>query len=139
MQTNLKRGQAASRARSAVVIAASASAVAAFSFFVPNSALAACGASHPAGVHAASTGAGGVHTSTGIAAPSGAGGGGGGTLGCANGSSASTLKGLPTTASGKVVEPDVHAARPEPHTKAAPTQTASSAAHAHAVKPAHHS
>jgi hypothetical protein len=136
MQTILKRGKAASRLRSAglsVAIAASASIVATVSFFVPNSAFAACGGSHPAGVHTASAST-GVHTATSIAAPSGASnGGGGGSLGCANGSSASGLRGLPTAASGRVVETGVaHAARSETHARTAPTRTT-----AHTVRPAH--
>ena len=56
MQTNLKRGKAASRVRSvglSVAIVASASIVATFSFFVPNPALAACGARAIRGRHAA--------------------------------------------------------------------------------------
>jgi hypothetical protein len=140
MQTNLKRGKAASRVRSAslsVAILASASIVATFSFFVPNPALAACGASHPAGVHT-STGAGGTHAATGIAAPSGAGGGGGGSLGCANGSSATALRGLPTAASGRVVEGGAaHAARSETRARTAPSRTTNATAHLHTIKPAH--
>ncbi|MBV8796313.1 MAG: hypothetical protein JO136_15385, partial [Hyphomicrobiales bacterium] len=106
MQTNLKRGIAASRVRSAglsIAIVASAAIVGTFSFFVPNPVLAApCGGTHISGAHAASAGNGGMHTATSIAAPSG--GGGGGSLGCANGSSAMALRGLPTAASGRVVE-----------------------------------
>ena len=139
MQTNLKRGKAASRVRSAglsVAIVAGASIVATFSFFVPNPALAACGgASHTAGVHT-STGSGGAHTATGIAAPSGAGGGGGGSLGCANGSSATGFRGLPTAASGRVVEGGAHVARSETHARTA-TRTTNATAHLHMVRPAH--
>ena len=50
MQTNLKRGKAASRMRGvglSVAIVASASIVATFSFFVPSPALAACGGGEP--------------------------------------------------------------------------------------------
>jgi hypothetical protein len=137
MQTNLKRGKAASRARSAglsVAIVASASIVAAFSFFVPNPALAACGPSHTQGVHGASASGGSVHAATGIAAPSGVGGGGGGSLGCANGSSASGSRGLPTSASGRVVEAGAHAGRRETHARPAPTRTNVTA---HTIRPAH--
>jgi hypothetical protein len=141
MQTILKRGSAASRVRSAglsVAIVASASIVATFSFFVPNSALAACGASHPAGVHTASANT-GAHTATSIASPPRAGGGGGGgSLGCANGSSARGLRGLPTAASGRVAEGGAHAARPATHARTAPTtRTTNAGAHLHTVKPAH--
>jgi hypothetical protein len=139
MQTILKRGSAASHVRSAglsVAIVAGASIVATFSFFIPNSALAACGASHSAGVHTASANT-GAHTATSIAAPSGAS-SGGGSLGCANGSSATGLRGLPTAASGRVVEGGVaHAARSETHARTAPTRTTNATAHVHTVKPAH--
>jgi hypothetical protein len=140
MQTNLRRGKAASRARSAalsVAIAASASIVATFSFFVPSPALAApCGGTHISGAHGASAGNGGMHTATSIAAPSGGGGGGGGSLGCANGSSAMALRGLPTAASGRVVEGGT-AGRREAHTRTAPTRTNNTTAHLHTVRPAH--
>jgi hypothetical protein len=140
MQTILKRGSAASRVRSAglsVAIVAGASIVATFSFFVPNSALAACSASHSAGVHTASANT-GAHTATSIAAPSGASSAGGGSLGCATESSATGLRGLPTAASGKVVEGGAHAARPATHARTAPTTRSTNAtAHLHTVKPAH--
>jgi hypothetical protein len=139
MQTILKRGSAASRVRSAglsVAIVAGASIVATFSFFVPNSALAACGASHSAGVHTASANT-GAHTATSIAAPSGASSGGGGSLGCANGSSATRLRGLPTAASGRVAEGGAHAARPATHARTAPTRATNATAHLHTVRPAH--
>ena len=142
MQTILKRGSAASRVRSPglfVVILAGASIVATFSFFIPNSALAACGASHSAGVHTGSANT-GAHTATSIAAPSGAssgGGGGGGSLGCANGSSATGLRGLPTAASGRVAQGGAHGARPATHARTAPSRTTNAAAHLHTVKPAH--
>jgi hypothetical protein len=139
MQTNLKRGEAALPVRSVglcVAIAASASIVATFSFFVSSPALAACGASHPAGVHMASANT-GAHTATSIAVPSGVGGGGVGSLGCANGSSATALRGLPMVASGRVVEASGHAAHPVTHAKTAPTRTTNATAHLHTVKPAH--
>ena len=137
MQTILKRGKAASRVRSgglSVAIVASASIVAAFSFFVPNGALAGCGASsggsHPASAHT------GAYTATSIAPSSGASsGGGGGSLGCANGSSAPALRGLPTAASGRVVEGG-NAGRRETHARTA-TRTTNATAHLHTVKPAH--
>jgi hypothetical protein len=127
MQANLERGKAAFRTRSvglSVAILAGAPLIAALALFAPDRALAACGgASHPAGVHAAGSGGGSVHAATGIAAPSG-GGGGGGSLGCANGSSASALHGLPVAASGRVVEPGVHAAHGTTHERTAATRTA---------------
>jgi hypothetical protein len=138
MQTNLKRGKAAPRVRSAglsVAIVAAASIVATFSFFAPSPALAACGA-RSAGVHTASAST-GVHT--GIAASSGASSGGGsGSLGCANGSSASGLRGLPTAASGRVVEPSAHAGRSTNPAKNGAAKTNNATAHLHTVKPAHH-
>jgi hypothetical protein len=140
MQANLKRGKAASGARSAgrfVAILAGVPLIATLTFSAPSPALAAeCGASHPA--HAASTSGGSVHTTTSIPAASG-GGGGSGNLGCANGSSsASPLRGLPTTASGKVVENSVHApARTAVHTRTATTKTANTGAHLRGVKAPH--
>ena len=138
MQTNLKRGIIASRVRRAglsVAILASASIVGTFSFFVPNPALAACG-THMSGTHAASTGNAGMHTTTSIAPSSGASSGGGSSSGCATGGSATPLRGLPTAASGRVVEGGVaHAARSETHARTAPTRTTN--ATAHAVRPAH--
>jgi hypothetical protein len=137
MQPNLKRGNAASRVRSAglsVAIVASASIVATFSFFAPNPALAACGASHSAGVRTGNyTGA---HTATSIAAPSGAGGGGGNSLGCANGSSATGWRGLQTAASGRVVEGG-NLGRRETHARTAPTRSANAAAHMRAFGHGH--
>jgi hypothetical protein len=138
MQTNLKRGKAASRVRSlglSVAILASASIIAAFSFFDPNPAQAACGAPHIAGAHAASAGNAGTHTATGIAPPSRTGGGGGGSSGCATGGSATPLRGLPMAASGRVVEGGVRAVRPETHARTAPARTNN--AIAHTVRPAH--
>lgn len=150
MQTILKRGEAAPRVRSAglsVAIVAGASIAATSSFIVPNPALAACGgASHAAGVHAST---GGTHSTTGIAAPSRAGGGGSGSLGCANGSSAAGLRGLPTAASGRVIEAGVvHTARretpartaparQETRARTAPQRTTNATAHLHTVRPAH--
>jgi hypothetical protein len=107
--------------------------LAALALSAPDPALAACGASRPAGVHAASSG-GGVHAATG-AASSGGGGGGVGSLGCANGSSAPALRGLATTASGRVVEGGAHrAARTAVHARTAATRTANATAHPRGVK-----
>jgi hypothetical protein len=137
MQTNLKRGKAALRARSAglsVALVAGASIVATFSFLVPNPAQAGCGVPHTTGSHAAPSGAAGVHNTTGISAPSGGGGGGGvGSSGCA--SSATPLRGLTTAASGRVTEGGA-VGRRETHTRTAPTTNAT--AHLRTVKPAHH-
>jgi hypothetical protein len=134
MQTNLKRGKAGSRVRGAglsVAIVASASIVATFP------AVAACGGTHIAGAHAASTGNGGMHTTTSIAPSSGASSGGGsGSLGCANGSSGTALRGLQTAASGRVTEGGA-AARRETHARTAPTRTTNATAHLHTVRPAH--
>jgi hypothetical protein len=48
------------------------------------------------------------------------------------------LRGLPTAASGRVVEGGVaHAARSETHARTAPTRTTNATAHVHTVKPAH--
>jgi hypothetical protein len=147
MQAKLKRGEAAFHSRSAglsIVIFAGVPLIAALTLVAPDRALAACGgSSHPAGVHSAGSGSGGVHVATGIAAPSGGGGGGGsGSLGCAGGSSASALRGLPTASSGRVVETGAHAARTENHartatTRTATTRTANAAAHMHGVGHAH--
>jgi hypothetical protein len=132
MQADLKRGKAAFRIRNiglSVAILASAT----LSLSAPDRALAACGgSSHPAGVHAATAGGGGVHAATGIAAPSGSGGGGSGTLGCAGGSSASALPGLPTATSGRVTGTGAHAARNETHARTATTRTANAGVHMHA-------
>jgi hypothetical protein len=141
MQANLKRGKAASRVRSAglsVAILAGATIVTTSSFVVQNPALAACGASRSTGVHT-STGGGGTHTATSIAASSGASsGGGGGSLGCANGSSATGLRGLPTAASGRVVEGGAaHVARRETRARTAPARATNATAHLHTVRPAH--
>jgi hypothetical protein len=133
MQAKLERGKAALRMHGvglSVVILASAT----LSLSAPDRALAACGApSHPSGVHAGSSG-GSVHTATGIAAPSG---GGGGSLGCAGGSSASPLRGLQTAASGRVVQPGVRAARTETHARTATTRTTGATAHLRTAAPGH--
>jgi hypothetical protein len=137
MQADLKRGKAAFRMRGvglSVAILASAT----LSLSASDRALAACGASsHPAGVHAAAGGTGGVHVATTTAATSSGGSGGSGTLGCAGGSSASALHGLPTTSSGRVVETGAHATRTESHARTATTRTANAAVHTHAVGHTH--
>ena len=123
MQGKLERGKAAFHARSigSLAILAGAPLIAVLALGAPERALAACGASsHPAGVHAAAGG-----------------GGGGGTLGCAGGSSASALRGLPTTSSGRVVEPGAHASRTATHAGNAATRTANAGVHMHAVGHAH--
>jgi len=134
MQGKLERGKAAFHAQSAgssVAILAGASLIAALTLGAPDRALAACGASsHPSGVH---TGVGGgVHAATSTVARSG-GSGGGGSLGCPGGSSASGLRGLQTAASGRVVEPGVRAARTETHARNATTRTTNATAHLRTV------
>jgi hypothetical protein len=138
MQTKLERGKAAFRIRSvglSAVILAGAPLIAVAALCAPEQAFAACGVSHPAGVRT-STGSGGTHATTGIAAPSG-GGGGVGSLGCANGSSAPALRGLPVASSGRVIETGAHAGRTENHVRTAPTKSTNATAHLHTVKPAH--
>jgi hypothetical protein len=143
MQANFKRGEAAPGVRSvgrSVGILAGVPVIATLALCTPNAALAACGASHPAPVHAAG-GGGGVHVATSMPATSGGGGGGGvGTLGCANGASAGALRGLPTTASGREVEPGHAAAHMTTvtrtaATRTATTRTANASAHFAAVRP----
>jgi hypothetical protein len=140
MQPNLERGKAASGARSAgrfVAILAGVPLIAILTLSASGPALAGpCGASRPA--HAPAASGGSVHTTTSIAAPSG-GSGGSGNLGCANGSSsASPLRGLPTTASGKVVENGVHApVHTAIHTRTTTTSATNTSAHLRGVKPPH--
>jgi hypothetical protein len=138
MQANLERGKAASGVRSVgrFAILAAVPLIATFALCAPDRAFAACGASYPAGAHAAASGGGGVHAATSIAAPSGGGGGGGGSLGCPNGSSASALHGLPTATSGRVVEAG---ARSGAHMALHPRNAATRGTNttAHAVRPAH--
>ena len=132
MQAKLERGKAAFHMKGvglSVAILASAT----LSLSAPDRALAGCGASsHPA--HAAAISGGSVHTATSIPATSGVG-GGGGSLGCANGSSGSALRGLPLASSGRVVEPGAgaHAARTETHARTATTRTAGATAHLRTV------
>jgi hypothetical protein len=140
MQANLDRRKAASGARSArlfVAILAGVPLLAALALSSPDRALAACGASRPAGVHASSSG-GGVHAATGTPSSGGAAGGGSGSLGCANGSSASALHGLATTASGRVVERGAHpGVRTAVHARTAATRSTNPSGHLHAVRPSH--
>jgi hypothetical protein len=131
MQADLTGGKAAFRIRSvgfSVAILAGAT----LSLSAPERALAACGTSRPAGVHAAGSGTAGIHVATSTAATS-SGGGGSGSLGCAGGSSASALHGLPTTSSGRVVETGAHAGRTETHVRTAATKTTNASVHLHAV------
>ena len=141
MQTKLARGKAAFRTRSvglSVAILAAAPLIAALALCTPDPAFAACGgtAAHAAGIHAAGSGGGGVHVASATAATSSA--GSGGTLGCAGGSSASALRGLPTTSSGRVVETGAHASRTASSVRTATTRTANAGAHVHAVRLSHH-
>lgn len=135
MQTKLERGKAAFPIRT--VVLAGAPLIAALALCVPDQALAACGASiSPGGIHAAGGGGGGVHAAASGPATSD-GGGGGGSLGCANGSSASGLRGLPVAASGRVVEGGAHRAHNASRVRTAPTRTGNASAHLHGVRPGH--
>lgn len=134
MQANLDHGKAASGARCAsrfVAILAGVPLVATLALSAPDRALAACGTSHPATAHAASSGAGSVHTAT-STAPSGGGSGGGvGSGGCPTGSSFATPHGLPMAASGRVIEPGIRsAASTATHARTAATKTATTATRA---------
>ena len=140
MQVNLERGKAASAMRSVsrLAILAGVPLIASLALSASDPALAACGASRPAGVHgaAAKTGA---HVATSRPATSGGGGGGGGTLGCANGSSAAAAPhALPVASSGKVVESSVRpVAHTTPHPSAGKAKTAkpsNASAHLRGVK-----
>jgi hypothetical protein len=141
MQANLDRGRAASGARSVsrLAILAGAPLIAALALSLPSPALATeCGASHPAGVHTGT--ATGAHTATSKPPTTSAGGGGTGSLGCANGSSASggaaAPHGLPVATSGKVIEGGSHPlAHASNHTRTAPTTNTT--AHLRGVKPPH--
>jgi hypothetical protein len=142
MQADFKRGKAAPGVRSvgrSVGILAGVPLIATLALCAPKAALAACGASHPAGVRAAG-GGGGVHVATSTPAMSG-GGGGVGTLGCANGASAAALRGLPMASSGRVVEAGAHAmahmttVTRTATTRTATTRTANASAHFAAVRP----
>ncbi|HLX98058.1 MAG TPA: hypothetical protein VKR62_05130 [Roseiarcus sp.] len=140
MQVRLERGRAASGVRSVSRFAffAGVPLIAALALSAPERAFAACGPSHPAGVHSG-TGT-GSHTAT-SRPSSGGSGGGGGTLGCANGASATALHGLSIAGSGKVVEMGVHAphtaARTTTHARTAATKPANATAHLRGAKPPH--
>jgi hypothetical protein len=137
MQMMLGRGKAALGARGAwLCFAIFASAASSLAF--PHQALAACGgSSRPAGVHAAGSGSAGVHVaSTTVTRSSGAS-GGGGTLGCAGGSVAAALHGLPVASSGRVVQPGAHAAHAETHARTATTRTANVNGRVHAFGRSH--
>jgi hypothetical protein len=124
MQARIERAKTASVAHSVgrFAILAGVPLIATLALSVTDPAFAACGASHPAGVH---TGAGGsAHAATAHPASGGGGGGGGGSLKCAGGSSAAALRGLPTAASGRVVETVAHGAHTTTLTRTAPTKTA---------------
>jgi hypothetical protein len=146
MQANLERGRVASSRRSVgrFAILAGAPLIAALALSAPDPALAACGASHPAGVHTATANT-GAHTATSRPPTSGGGGGGGGSLGCPNGSSApalhgggGALHGLPVATSGRVVEGGARsAAHIAAHTRSAPTKATNASAHLRGVKPPH--
>jgi hypothetical protein len=137
MQVRLERRRAASGVRSVSRFAffAGVPLIAALALSAPERAFAACGPSHPAGVHSG-TGT-GSHTAT-SRPSSGGSGGGGGTLGCANGASATALHGLSIAGSGKVVE---GGARPVAHTtvhaRTAATKPANATAHLRGAKPPH--
>jgi hypothetical protein len=138
MQANLHRGKAALGLRGAgrfVAILAGVPLLATLALSAPDRALAACGASRPAGTHAAASSGGSVHTATSTAPSGGGSGGGGGSLGCANGSSASAVRGLPVASSGRVVEGGAHAVgRTGIHARTAATRTANASAHVRGVK-----
>jgi hypothetical protein len=134
MPMKVERGKAALGAGLCFAILASVASSLAF----PHQALAACGgSSRPAGVHAAGSGSAGVHVaSTTVTRSSGAS-GGGGTLGCAGGSVASPLRGLPVASSGRVLEPGAHAARNATHARTATTRTANAGVRVHAFGHGH--
>jgi hypothetical protein len=135
MQVRLERGRAASGVRSVSRFAflAGVPLIAALALSAPERAFAACGPSHPASVHSG-TGT-GAHTAT--SRPS-SGGSGGGTLGCANGASATALHGLSIAGSGKVVEGGARpAARTTTHARTAATKPANATAHLRGAKPPH--
>jgi hypothetical protein len=139
MQAKLERGKAASGGRSVVrsgaIFAAGVSLIAALALSAPERALAACGgASHPA--HASGGGGGGVHAATSRPAASGGGGAGGGSLGCANGASASALRGLPMASSGRVVEMGAHGTHAAMHPRnAVAARPTNATAHLRGVRP----
>jgi hypothetical protein len=146
MEVNLKLNKAAPGTRGFgrfIGTLAGLPLLATLAFCAPDRALAACGASHPAGVHAAVTGANGVHVATSRTATTSAGSGGSGTLGCASGSSATALRGLPVATSGRVMESGSHAAHATTNSrnaaaKTTATKTTNASAHLRGVKSPHH-
>jgi hypothetical protein len=137
MQVRLERRRAASGVRSVSRFAflAGVPLIAALALSAPERAFAACGPSHPAGVHSG-TGT-GSHTAT-SRPSSGGSGGGGGTLGCANGASATALHGLSIAGSGKVVEGGVRpVAHTTVHARTIATKPANATAHLRGAKPPH--
>ena len=147
MQVRLERGMAASGVRSVgrLALFAGVPLIAALALAIPEAALAACGASHPAGVHSAAAGT-GVHIATSRPSSGGSASGGSGTLGCANGASApaphgpAAPHGLSIASSGRVVEgghaPHA-AARTTAHARTAATKPAKATAHLRGAKPPH--
>jgi len=136
MQANLDRGKAASALRGAGRFVVPL--VAALALSAPGAAVARCGASRPAGTHAAASSGGSVHAATSTTSSGGGGGGGAGSLGCSNGSSATSLRGLATTGSGRVVEGGARReARTAVHARTAATKTANTAAHPRGFKRPH--
>jgi hypothetical protein len=129
MQINFKRSEAALLARRSSLSVAILTAALAICAAGPT--YAACGVSHSSGVHAGG-GAGGVHVATAASAPSG-----GAATGCATGASTPSLRGLTTTASGRVTEPGVHAAHAENHLRKTAARAPTAAARVHAPGPAH--
>lgn len=138
MQVRPERGAAASGVRSVIRLAffAGVPLIGVLALSAPEAALAACGPSHPAGVHSAASGT-GVHTATSRPSAGGSG-GGGGTLGCANGASAPAPHGLAMASSGRVVEGAHGKAHIAVHPRSAATRTANASAHLRGVKLPHH-
>jgi hypothetical protein len=139
MQANLTRGKPAFSIPNigrSVAVLVGAPLIVTIAFCAP--ALAACGVSHPAGVHAASTGVSGVHASTSRTAATSTGSGGSGTLGCPSGSSATALRGLPVAGSGRVIETSSHTAHAATTSRNAATKLSNASPHLRGVKSPHH-
>ena len=110
-------------------------------------AFAACGASHPAGVHSGAIRTGAHAPTSAVKTGAGGGGSGSGSLGCANGASVpaphgpAAPHGLSIASSGRVVEGGVHpshtAARTATHARTAGKKPAKASAHLRGVKPPH--
>lgn len=140
MQANLRLNEAASGTPGVgrfIGTLAGLPLLATLALCAPNRAFAGCGASHPAGVHAAVAAVSGVHAATSRTATTSAG-GGGGTLGCPSGSSATALRGLPAATSGRVIESSAHTAHVATTPRSAATKTTNASAHLRAVKSPHH-